>query len=93
MTNFSGDQIWGIVRTILAAGLGYLATKGFVDEATATSVLSAIGVIFVAVWSWMSRRSDPQLKAALAVAKAETVLANTETVMAKVELAEVKKTV
>ena len=52
----SGEQIWGIARTILAAGAGYLGAKGIVDEATATTVIGALGTIFVAVWSVMSKK-------------------------------------
>lgn len=45
------EVVWGIVRTILAAGAGYLGAKGIVDEATSQQIIGALGVIFVGVWS------------------------------------------
>jgi hypothetical protein len=52
----NAEQVWGIVRTILAAGGGYLAAKGIVDDATLQAVLGALGTIFVAGWSWYSKK-------------------------------------
>lgn len=52
----NADQVWGIVRTILAAGSGYLAAKGIVDEATSGAIIGALGTIFVAGWSWYAKR-------------------------------------
>lgn len=52
----TGEQVWGIVRTILAAGGGYLVAKGYVDNATLQAVLGGLGTIFVAAWSWYSNK-------------------------------------
>ena len=52
----TGEQIWGVVRTILAAVGGYVVAKGYIDNATLTAVLGGAGTIFVAVWSWWSKR-------------------------------------
>jgi hypothetical protein len=52
----TADQIWGVVRTILAAFSGIAVSKGYIDEATLTSLIGAAGVIFVAVWSVISKR-------------------------------------
>jgi len=52
----NAEQVWGIVRTILAAGAGYLTAKGIVDEATAGTVIGALGTIFVAGWSVWSKK-------------------------------------
>ena len=53
----NADQVWGIVRTILAAGGGYIVAKGYVDNATLQSILGALGTLFVAGWSIWSNRS------------------------------------
>lgn len=53
----TGEQIWGIVRTILAAAGGYIVAKGWVDNATIQSVIGALGTIFIAVWSvWAKKK-------------------------------------
>lgn len=49
------EVVWGIVRTILAAGAGYLAAKGIVDEATGQQIIGALGVIFTGIWSVWSK--------------------------------------
>jgi len=55
----SGEQIWGIVRTILAAAAGWGAAKGYIDNETAMTIVGAIGTIFIAVWSWRSKQAKP----------------------------------
>jgi hypothetical protein len=52
----TGDQIWGIVRTILAAGGGYVVAKGYIDNATMTSIIGAVGTLFIAGWSVWSKK-------------------------------------
>lgn len=53
----TAEQIWGIVRTILAAAGGYIVAKGWVDNATIQSVIGALGTIFIAVWSvWAKKK-------------------------------------
>ena len=53
----TAEQIWGIVRTILAAAGGYIAAKGWADNATIQSVIGALGTIFIAVWSvWAKKK-------------------------------------
>jgi hypothetical protein len=52
----TGEQIWGVIRTILAAVAGWAAGKGYVDNETATAVIGALGTIFVAGWSWASKK-------------------------------------
>jgi hypothetical protein len=53
----TGDQVWGIVRTILAAAGGYLTAKGYVDADTLNTVLGGVGTVFVAVWSVLAKKS------------------------------------
>jgi hypothetical protein len=52
----TADQIWGIIRTILAALAGWAAGQGYIDNETAMTVIGAVGTIFVAVWSWWSKK-------------------------------------
>lgn len=55
MFGFTGDKVWGVLRTVLAAGAGYFVAKGVVDDATVNSILTGSGVVFIAVWSWLSK--------------------------------------
>lgn len=50
------NQIFGIVRTIAAAGFGYIAGRGLIDGATAEALAGAVATIGVAVWSVMSKK-------------------------------------
>lgn len=52
-----GAQIWGIIRTILAAFSGFVVAKGWVDDATFQSLLGAFGTIFVAIWSVIAKKT------------------------------------
>jgi hypothetical protein len=52
----TAEQVWGIVRTILAAGGGYIVAKGWIDNATMTSIIGAIGTLFIAGWSVWSKK-------------------------------------
>ena len=52
----TGEQVWGIVRTILAAVGGWVVAKGYVSNELLTAVLGGIGTIFIAVWSFFSKK-------------------------------------
>ncbi len=52
----TGEQVWGIVRTILAAAGGYVVAKGYIDNGTMTSIIGALGTLFVAGWSVWSKK-------------------------------------
>lgn len=54
----TGEQIWGIIRTILAALAGWAAGQGYVDNETAMSVIGALGTIFIAGWSMWSKANN-----------------------------------
>lgn len=54
------EQIYGIVRTIAAAGFGYVAGRGLIDGATAEALAGAVATIGVAVWSVMSKKPTAQ---------------------------------
>jgi predicted amino acid dehydrogenase len=53
----NAEQIWGIVRTILAAIAGWAAGQGYIDSETSMAIIGAVGTIFVAVWSWVAKRN------------------------------------
>lgn len=50
------EQIGGIIRTILAAGGGYLVSKGYLDNATMLSLVGAIVTIITGAWSVYAKR-------------------------------------
>lgn len=50
------EEIWGVIRTILAAGSGWVVGTGWIDGQTYTALVGAVGVIFVSVWSIISKR-------------------------------------
>lgn len=55
----STEQIGGILRTILAAGGGYLVSKGYLDNATMLSIVGAVVTLLTAGWSvWAKRGSS-----------------------------------
>ncbi len=55
-------EIWGVVRTILAALSGYVVAHGWLDDATYQAILGALGTIFVAVWSVAAKKSTPAVR-------------------------------
>jgi energy-converting hydrogenase Eha subunit C len=50
------EKIFGIVRTIAAAGFGFLAGKGYFDGAMAEALAGAVATIAVAIWSVVSKK-------------------------------------
>ena len=56
MSNITAQEIWGVIRTILAAIAGWAAGQGYVDNETAMAIIGALGTIFIAVWSIKSKR-------------------------------------
>ena len=53
-------KIFGVIRTIAAAGFGYIAGQGLIDGATAEALAGAVATIGVAVWSVMSKAPAPE---------------------------------
>lgn len=53
----TGEQIAGIVRTLLAAASGYVVAHGWLDAQTYTAVVGAIGTLIVAGWSVASKKA------------------------------------
>lgn len=54
------DQLFGVVRTIAAAGFGYLAGKGWLDGATVEALAGAVATIGVAIWSVVSKKKTAE---------------------------------
>ena len=53
-------QLFGVVRTIAAAGFGFLAGKGYLDGATAEALAGAVATIGVAMWSVLSKKQPAE---------------------------------
>lgn len=51
------EKIWGVVRTILAAIGGYFVARGKIDNETLMQILAGAGTLFVAIWSWISKKA------------------------------------
>lgn len=54
------NEVYGIVRTILAAVGGYFAGQGVIDSETAVALAGAGATIAAAVWSIKSKREVAQ---------------------------------
>ncbi len=52
----NGEQVWGVVRTVLAAVGGWATAKGYVSNELLTAILGGVGTIFVAGWSAWSNK-------------------------------------
>jgi hypothetical protein len=50
------DELYGVVRTLLAAVGGVAVGKGWVDSETAVALAGALATIVTAVWSVRSKR-------------------------------------
>jgi hypothetical protein len=53
----TAEQIWGVIRTILAAIGGWAVGKGYIDNEILTAILGGLGTIFIAGWSWWSKKA------------------------------------
>jgi|OM-RGC.v1.037257056 hypothetical protein len=52
------DQLYGIVRALLAAVGGYLVGQGMLDGATAETIAGAAATLVTAVWSvWAKKKA------------------------------------
>ena len=54
----TGDQVGGIIRTLGAALGGYFVGLGWVTAADMSTIVGAIAVIGVAVWSHYTNRPE-----------------------------------
>ena len=51
------DKLFGIIRTIAAAGFGFLAGKGYIDGVAVEALAGAVATIGVAIWSVVSKKT------------------------------------
>ena len=51
------NEVYGVVRTILAAVGGVAVGKGYIDSETAVALAGAFATIAAAVWSIKSKRA------------------------------------
>lgn len=54
------DQLFGIIRTVAAAGFGFMAGKGWIDGSTVEALAGAVATIAVAVWSVASKKAPAE---------------------------------
>jgi hypothetical protein len=50
------DQVFGIVRTVVAAFAGFLAGQGYLDASLVEGVAGAVATITVAIWSVAAKK-------------------------------------
>lgn len=55
----TSEQIAGILRTILAAGGGYLVSRGWLDNATMMAIVGALVTLATAGWSVWAKKPAP----------------------------------
>lgn len=55
----TGEQVWGVIRTILAAVGGWVVAKGWISSDLLTAILGGGGTIFIAAWSFLSKKTPP----------------------------------
>jgi len=54
------EQMFGVIRTIAAAGFGYIAGKGLIDGATVEALAGAVATLAVAAWSIASKKAPAE---------------------------------
>jgi len=52
---FSKEQVFGLLRTLLAFGAGVLVTNGLIDQGTVDAVIAAIITLGTAGWSLIEK--------------------------------------
>ncbi len=55
-SNMTKNEVYGVVRTILAAVGGVAVGKGYIDSETAVALAGAVATIVAAIWSVKSKR-------------------------------------
>lgn len=51
------NEVYGVVRTVIAAIGGVLVGKGYIDSETAVAIAGAVATVAAAVWSVKSKRN------------------------------------
>jgi len=52
---FSKEQVFGLLRTLLAFGAGVLVSNGLIDQGTVDAVIAAIITLGTAGWSLLEK--------------------------------------
>ena len=56
MFKLTGEEAWGLLRTILAGAGGVAVGKGWISNEMLTAILGGLGTLFIGVWSVRSKR-------------------------------------
>lgn len=56
-------QFFGVLRTFLALGAGYLVGKGYFDQGAADQLVAAVLTLLTAGWSIYEKRTNPKTEA------------------------------
>lgn len=51
------NEVYGVVRTVLAAVGGVAVGKGYIDSETAVALAGALATVAAAIWSVRSKRA------------------------------------
>lgn len=52
----TSEQVFGILRAIIATGGGILATKGYIDADTANAIVGGCMSVVTGVWSVLAKK-------------------------------------
>lgn len=52
----TSEQVFGILRAILATGGGMLATKGYIDADTVNTLVGGCMSVIIGVWSVLAKK-------------------------------------
>ena len=55
----TGEQVAGIVRTLLSAASGWVIASGIFTASDWSAIVGAIGIAIAAGWSYFSKPSKP----------------------------------
>ena len=72
----SWDQVLGILRAVLSAVGGWAVGKGYIDDATATSLGGAVVVIASSAWSVWANTQSAKIKSVNAADNGVKVVPN-----------------
>jgi hypothetical protein len=50
------EQLYGILRAILASSVGYAAAKGWISPADSEWLVGGVATALVGAWSWWSKK-------------------------------------
>jgi len=68
------DQLLGILRALLPAGLAYVVGKGWIPAGSASDVGAAVVAIATAAWSYSAHTDSSKLAAAAALPDVKKII-------------------